>query len=99
MAAITNRKTAISIKKDQDHREPAGRFRAGGLAVAVCRVTVGEGTGRSGLGEGQLARGGVVNKKIRGAAPLDGGVQLAPCFVFAEMFIKEIAEEFIGKRA
>jgi hypothetical protein len=35
MAAITNRKTVISIKKDQDQREPAGRLRAGGMVVAV----------------------------------------------------------------
>jgi hypothetical protein len=35
MADITNRKTPISIRKDQDQRDPAGRLRAGGMVVEV----------------------------------------------------------------
>src|SRR5579859_704993 len=99
MAASTKRKTQISIKKDQDQREPAGRLRAGGIGAEVCAASVVGGTGRSGLGESQFARGGVVIENFRIAPPLDGGFQLAARFVLAEMLVEQVAEEFLRERA
>src|SRR5579863_8906849 len=97
MAASTERKTKISIRKDHDQREPAGRRIAGGTGDALCEAIVGVVTGGSGLGEGQLARGRVVIKNLGVASPLDGGCQLAARFILAEVFIEEVAEEFVGK--
>src|SRR5580698_886370 len=99
MAARTKRKTAKSIKKDHDQREPAGRRMAGGTGVALCAAIVVVVTVRSSLGERQLARSGVVIENLRIAPPLDGGLQLAARFIFAEMFVKEVAEKFVGERA
>src|SRR5580658_37284 len=99
MPARTKRKTAISIKKDQDQREPAGRRMAGGTGLAVCEAIVGVVTVRSSLGERQLARCGVVIENLRVASPLDSGLQLAARFILAEMFVEEVAEEFVGERA
>src|SRR5690242_12949594 len=99
MAANTKRKTQISIKKDQDQREPAGRLMAGGIGAELCAASVVEGTGRSGLGESQLTRGGVVIENLRVAPPLDGGFQLAARFVLAEMLVEQVAEEFLRERA
>src|SRR5579864_1162390 len=44
------------------------------------------GHGGSGLGERELAGGGVVIENFGVAAPLDGGLKLAAGFVLAEMF-------------
>src|SRR6202040_1261015 len=100
MAARTKRKTAMSIRNAQAHREPAGRAAVGGSGVLCCVVASGAvaGTGRSGLGEGQLAGGGVVIEKFRVAPPLDGGLELALRFVFAEMFVDKVVEKFGGQR-
>src|SRR5271169_3469027 len=99
IAATTKRKTEISIRKDQDHREPAGRRMAGGTGLALWEAIVGVVTGRSSLGKGQLARGGVVIENLRVAPPLNGGFQLAARFVLAEVFVEEVAKEFVGERA
>src|SRR5271169_4857849 len=99
MAATTKRKTEKSIRNDHDQREPAGRRRAGGTGLALWEAIVGVVTGRSSLGEGQLARGGVVIENLGVAPPLDGGFQLAARFVLAEIFVEEDAEEFVGERA
>src|ERR1700730_10142912 len=101
MAAKTKRKTAISIRKAQAHREPAGRAAVGGSGVLCCVVASGAvgGTRRSGLGERQLAGGGVIIEKLGVAPPLDGGLQLALRLVFAEVLVDEIVEKFGGQRA
>src|SRR5260370_16221941 len=57
------------------------------------------GTGTSGLGEGQLAGGGVVVEDFGVAAPLDGGFELAAGFTFAEMFVEQVAEKLVVERA
>ena len=56
-------------------------------------------TVRSSLGEGQLPGGGVVIENFRVTSPLDGGLQLAARFVFAEMLVEKVAEEFVGESA
>src|SRR5271163_2480214 len=99
MAATTKRKTEKSIRNDQDQRDPAGRRIAGGTGLALWEAIVGVVTGRSSLGEGQLARRGVVIENLRVASPLNGGFQLAARFVLAEMFIEEVAKKFVGERA
>src|SRR5580658_4676579 len=99
MAASTERKTKISMRKDHDQREPAGRRMAGGTGDALCAAIVEVVTGRSSLGERQLARGGVVIENLGVAAPLDGCFQLAARFVFAEMFVEQVAEKVVGERA
>src|SRR5580693_9033027 len=72
---------------------------AGGTGLALCAAIVVVVTVRSSLGERQLARSGVVIENLRIAPPLDGGLQLAARFIFAEMFVKEVAEKFVGERA
>jgi hypothetical protein len=72
---------------------------AGGTGLALWEAIVGVVTGRSSLGESQLARGGVVIENLRVAAPLNGSFQLAARFVLAEMFVEEVAEKFVGERA
>src|ERR1700721_2447020 len=99
MAASTKRKTEISIRKDHDQREPAGRRMAGGTGDALCEAIVGVVTGRSSLGERQLARGRVIIENLGVASPLDGGFQLAARFVLAEVFVEKIAEEFVRESA
>ena len=87
------------MRKPQAQREPAGRFKVGGSGVAWEMVEVSAGTGASGLGQREFAGGGVVIENFGVAPPLNGGFELAACFVFAEMFVQEVAEEFIAKRA
>src|SRR6266487_1542019 len=99
IAAKTKRKTAISIRNAQLQREPAGRFKVGGIGVVGALERMRSGTGASGLGERQLAGGGVVIKNFRVAAPLDGGFKLAAGFFLAKMFVEQILEEFIVERA
>src|SRR5580704_13925657 len=99
MAATTKRKTAKSIRKDQDQREPAGLRIAGGTGLALWKAIVGVGTVRSSLGERQLARGRVIVKNLRVAPPLDSGFQLAGRFILAEVLVEEIAEELVGESA
>src|SRR5580704_2868737 len=99
MAARTKRKTAISIRKDQDQREPAGRRIAGGTGLALWEAIVEVVTGRSSLGEGQLPGGGIVIENFRVTSPLDGGLQLSARFLLAEVFVEKVTEEFIGEGA
>ena len=87
------------MRNPQAQREPAGRFRVGGSGVACETEEVSAGTGGSGLGERQLAGGGVVIENFGVAPPLDGGFELAARFVLAEMFVEQVAEEFVGERA
>src|SRR5260370_16088606 len=99
IGAKTKRKMAISMRNAQLQREPAGRFRAGGIGVVSAFERMSSGTGASGLGERQLAGGGVVIENFRVAAPLDGGFELAAGFFLAEMLVEQIPEEFIVERA
>src|SRR5580693_1715370 len=98
MAAKTKTKTAMSIRNAQVHREPAGRAAVGGRGVWCCVVARGAvaGTGRSSLGERQLAGGGVIVENLRVASPLDSGFELALRFVLAEMLVDQIMEKFVG---
>src|SRR5260370_34630024 len=89
----------MSMRKAQLQREPAGRFTAGGSGVVGAVERVRSGTWASGLGEGQLAGGGVVIENFGVAAPLDGGFELAAGFVFAEMFVEQVAEKLVVERA
>src|SRR5467141_2649423 len=57
------------------------------------------GTGASGLGESQLAGGGVVIENFGVAPPLDGGFQLAAGFFLAKMLVEQVAEKFFVQRA
>src|SRR5260370_42326725 len=90
---------AIAMRNAQLQREPAGRVRAGGIGVVSAFERMSSGTGASGLGERQLAGGGVVIENFRVAAPLDGGFELAAGFFLAEMLVEQIPEEFIVERA
>src|SRR5208283_781282 len=99
MAAKTAANTAMSIKKPQAQREPAGRSSVGGIGAGCVETAAGVGTGRSALGQRQFAAGGVVVEEFGIAAPLDGGFELAARFVFAEMFIEQILKEFRGQSA
>src|SRR5579864_7085147 len=99
----------MSIRNDHAQREPAGRAAAGGSGVEVFGVTrgaaAGTGSSRLGrlserrLGESQLAGGGVVIENFGVASPLNRGFELAPRLVVAEMFVDQIVEKFVGKRA
>src|SRR5712664_2304247 len=89
----------MSMRKAQLQREPAGRFTAGGSGVAWAVERVSSGTGRSGLSKSQLAGCGVVIENFGVAPPLNGGFKLAAGLVFAEMFVKQIAEKFIAECA
>src|SRR5580704_17674286 len=95
MAAKTHRKRPMSMRKPQAQREPAGRTVGGGNGVDSENEDMSAGTGRSGLGEGQLAGGGIVIENLGIASPLDGGFELAAGLVFAEMLVKQVAEKFI----
>src|SRR5271168_938962 len=99
MAAKTKRKTAMSMRKAQAQREPAGRTAVGGIGVVCCVAMRVSGTGESGLGERQLARCGIVVKYLRVAAPLNRSLELAAGFLFAVMLIEEVAEKFIREGA
>src|SRR5580704_9790625 len=99
MAARTKRKTAISIRKDQDQREPAGRRIAGGTGLALSEAIVGVVTGRSSLGERQLPGGRIVVEDFRVTSPLNGGFQLSARFLLAEVFVEEVTEELVGEGA
>src|SRR6266478_141650 len=57
------------------------------------------GTGASGLGESQLAGGGVVIENFGVAAPLDGGFELAAGFFLTKMLVEQVAEKFFGQSA
>src|SRR5580704_6746967 len=98
MAAQTNRKTAMSIKKAQLQREPEGRCAVGGSGVVCETVEASAVTGRSSLGKSQFAGFSVVVEDFRVASPLDRGFQLAAGFLFTELFIKQVAEEFFIER-
>src|SRR5271156_3454019 len=99
MAAKTKRNTAMSMRNAQAQREPAGRTAVGGIGVVCCVAIRVSGTAESGLGECQLARGGIVVKDLRVAAPLNRSFELAAGFVLAVMLVEEIAEKFIRERA
>ena len=75
--AKTNKKTTVSIRKAQFHREPAGRFVAGGSGAWATADSAGAGTTASSLGEGQLAGLSIVIKNLGVASPLDGRIELA----------------------
>src|ERR1700674_626762 len=95
MAEKTRRNTARSIRNAQVQRERAGRTPAGGSGVACSAEEMGAGTGGSGLGERQLAGGGIVIKNFGVAAPLNGGFELAAGFVFAKVLVEKVAEKFV----
>lgn len=67
----------MSIKNAQEKREPAGRRMGGGMVKVLWSADVEVGTGSSSLGEGQLARGGVIIEDLRVASPLNGRFELA----------------------
>src|SRR5580704_8581261 len=102
-------KIAISMRNDQAQREPAGRAAVGGSGVVVSGVTSGAAAGtvssslgRLGdgwLGKSQFSGGGVVVENFGVAAPLNRGFELAAGFLFAEMFVDQIVEKFVGERA
>jgi hypothetical protein len=87
------------MRNPQAQREPAGRFKVGGRGVACETEEVSAGTGGSGLGQRELAGGGVVIENFGIAPPLNGGFKLAARFVLAEMFVEQVAEKFIAERA
>src|SRR6266850_1666090 len=89
----------MSMRKAQLQREPAGRFAGGGRGVVWEAEEVSDGTRGSHLGESQLAGCGVVIENFGVAPPLNGGFKLAAGLVLAEMFVEEVAEEFIAEGA
>jgi hypothetical protein len=94
MAAKAATNTAMSIKKAQAQREPAGRSSGGGIGAGFVETAAGVGTGESALRKSQFAAGGVVIEEFGVAAPLDGRFELATRFVLAEMFIEQILKKF-----
>ena len=82
------RKTAMSIRKAQLQREPAGRFAAGGTGMTGDAERAVAGMEASALGKLQLAGFDVVVKNLRVAAPLNRGFKLAGGFQLAEVLVK-----------
>src|SRR5271154_275069 len=99
MAAKIKRKMVMSIRNEKLQREPAGRRCVGGIGVVDGGAAAVKDKGESNLSEGQLAGGGIIVKELGVAAPLDSGFELTAGFVFAEMLVQQVAEEFVGKRA
>src|SRR5271165_2859174 len=95
MAAKIKRKMVMSMRKAKFQREPAGRCCVGGIGVEICGAVAVKGKVRSSLGESQLPGGGIVVKEFGVAAPLDGGFQLAACFILAEMFVEQVAKKLV----
>src|SRR5579859_7444859 len=89
----------MSIRKANDQREPAGRTAAGGMGGFSRGLTVEAGKESSRLRESQLARGRIIVKNFGVASPLNCGFQLAPRFLFAEVFVQQIVEKFRRQRA
>src|SRR6267143_1200324 len=87
------------MRNAQLQREPAGRFTVGGDRRRVRSRKSEIRHGASGLGEGQLAGGGVVIENFGVAAPLDGGFELAAGFFLTKMLVKQVTEKFFGQSA
>src|SRR5271163_3011287 len=99
MAAKMKRNMVMSIRKAKFQREPAGRRCVGGIGVLDCGAAAVKDKRELKLGEGQLSGGGIVIEEFRVAAPLNSGFQLPAGFLFAEMFVEQVAKKFVRQRA